>query len=254
MTVGGGQQALSGDAARNGGWTPRELASLAELAETFVRGGAVRRAELFARAVGTAADPAQLRQLRLVLRLIESPLANLALARTPRSLRDMSPATRERYLLGWADSRFALRRTAFHALRKLLTFLAYADPGNGVPNPLLAAIGYRPDDPPIAAAATPIVPLDLAAVGTSDTIELDADVVIVGSGAGGGVVARDLARAGRSVVVLEAGPFVDEPSMPRDELTGFDRLYLNHGLTATWDGAAPCWPAARSAAARWSTG
>ena len=25
--------------------------------------------------------------------------------------------------------------------------------------------------------------------------------------------------------------------MPRDELDGFDRLYLNHGLTTTWDGS-----------------
>ena len=61
--------------------------------------------------------------------------------------------------------------------------------------------------------------------------------MIVGSGAGGGVVAAALAEAGRSVVVLEAGPFVDESSMPRDELDAFGRLYLNHGLLSTWDGS-----------------
>ena len=59
----------------------------------------------------------------------------------------------------------------------------------------------------------------------------------MGSGAGGGVVAAGCAEAGRSVVVLEAGPFVDEASMPRDELAAFDRLYLNHGLVTTWDGS-----------------
>jgi choline dehydrogenase-like flavoprotein len=219
------------------GWSRRELATLAELAETFVRGGAVQRADLFARAVETAADPSQVRQLRLVLRLVEKPLVNLVLARTPRPFRDMSPAARERYLLGWAESRIPLRRTAFHALRKLLTFLAYADPGDGVPNPLLDAIGYRTDDPPVSASPTPIVPLDLGSIPAADPIELDADVVVVGSGAGGGVVAHDLARAGRSVVVVEAGPFVDEGSMPRDEMAGFHQLYLNQGLTATWDGA-----------------
>ena len=59
----------------------------------------------------------------------------------------------------------------------------------------------------------------------------------MGSGAGGGVVAAALAAAGRSVVVLEAGPFVDEASMPRTELDAFDRLYLDHGLLSTWDGS-----------------
>ena len=59
-------------------------------------------------------------------------------------------------------------------------------------------------------------------------------MVVVGSGAAGGVVAADLARAGRSVIVLEAGPFVPEPEMPTDELTAFDRLYLNHGITTSW--------------------
>jgi choline dehydrogenase-like flavoprotein len=39
-------------------------------------------------------------------------------------------------------------------------------------------------------------------------LHLDADVVIVGSGAGGAVVARTLAEAGRSVVVLEEGPYI----------------------------------------------
>ena len=48
-------------------------------------------------------------------------------------------------------------------------------------------------------------------------------------------MAADLARAGRSVIVLEAGPFVPEPEMPVDELAAFDRLYLNHGVNVSWD-------------------
>ncbi len=39
-------------------------------------------------------------------------------------------------------------------------------------------------------------------------LELKADVVVVGSGAGGAVVARDLARDGRSVIVVEEGDWV----------------------------------------------
>jgi choline dehydrogenase-like flavoprotein len=220
-------------------WTDRELATLAELSETFVRGDSLRRSRLAADALLQVADPAQVAQLRLVLRLMESSLGNLLISGRPRSFRQMSPDARERYLLGWGRSRFALRRSAFHGLRKLLTFLAYADPGAQGPNPRLVTIGYHPDEPPIATDPTPIQPLRPAfETGSPDApIVLEADAVIVGSGAGGGVVAAELARAGRSVVVLEAGPFVDEASLPTNELDAFGRLYLNSGLLSTWDGS-----------------
>lgn len=226
--------------ATTGTFSTTELVTLASIAETFVRGGAHRRAALAAEALTAAADPAQVRQLRLALRAMESRIANLLLVGRPVPFRDMAPAVRERYLLGWGTSRLPLRRTAFHGLRKLLTFLAYADPGEtpSAPNPRLEAIGYRPDRPEPTADPTPIRPFVLpAARHPGQPVVIDADVVVVGSGSGGGVIARDLAVAGRDVVVLEAGPFVDEASMPTNELDAFDRLYLNHGIVTTWDGS-----------------
>ena len=106
-------------------------------------------------------------------------------------------------------------------------------------NPRHAVIGYEPELPPLTSERSPIQPhaLDFETGAPDEPITLEADVVVVGSGAGGGVVAATLAEAGRSVVVLEAGPFVDESSMPRDELDAFGRLYLNHGLLSTWDGS-----------------
>jgi choline dehydrogenase-like flavoprotein len=220
-------------------WSEAELATLATLAETFAGGDALRRARLATEALARAADPSQVAQLRLVLRAVESPLANLLLAGRPRSLRSMSPSECERYLLSWATSRIPLRRSAFQAFRKLLTFLAYADPGVEWPNPRLVALGYEPDRPPPTGTPAAIVPLRPPfELGPPDEpMELEADAVVVGSGAAGGVVAAQLAAAGRSVVVLEAGPFVDESSMPTDELDAFGRLYLNCGLLTTWDGS-----------------
>jgi choline dehydrogenase-like flavoprotein len=221
-------------------WTPRELATLAVLAETFVRGDAVRRARLTTEVIDAAADPTQIRQARLVLRVMESRLANLVLAWRPRAFSSMSPAARERYLMTWARSRFGLRRSAFGSLRKLLTYFAYADPGvDASGNARHAVMGYEPEWPPVTDDPTPIRPHALPFDGGSpdEPLTLEADVVVVGSGAGGGVVAAATAEAGRSVVVLEAGPFVDERSMPRNEVDAYQTLYLNRGLVATWDGS-----------------
>lgn len=44
------------------------------------------------------------------------------------------------------------------------------------------------------------------------------DFVIVGSGAAGGVMARELSRAGLSVVVLEQGPRPDVGATEHDEM------------------------------------
>ncbi len=223
-----------------GTWTERELATLAEVAETFVRGDARRRTRLTIEALERAADPEQIHQFHRLLGLMESRVANLILGRRPTRFTSMSQDARERYLLKWSTSPFQSRRTAFGTLRKVMTFLAYADPGaDASGNPRHAVIGYDPELPPLTSDRSPIQPLalDFEMGAQDEPITLEADVVIVGSGAGGGVVAAALAEAGRSVVVLEAGPFVDESSMPRDELDAFGRLYLNHGLLSTWDGS-----------------
>ena len=221
------------------GWRSGEIATLAAVAETFVPVDGTRRARLAIDALGAGTDPDDIARLRRALRLFESPVANLVLAGRPARFADMSPPERERYLLGWATSRLKDRRVAFQALKRLLCFLAYADPGPGGLNPRLDRIGYLPDLDVVTDEPTTIRPEVLAPAArearASSTVTLEADVVIVGSGAGGGVVACDLAGAGRSVVVLEAGPFVSEPSMPTAELAAFDRLYLDHGTTSATD-------------------
>jgi choline dehydrogenase-like flavoprotein len=64
-------------------------------------------------------------------------------------------------------------------------------------------------------------------------LSLAVDVVIVGSGAGGAVTARELARAGRSVVVLEEGPFVPPTEYGRLPPMGtFQRCAREAGLSA----------------------
>ena len=221
-----------------GRFSSSEVRTLASLAETFVPGvDAARIGDLAAQALVRAADPAQVAQLRLVLRLLEQPLANLVTAGRLAGLTAMTIPERERLMLRWAHSPLALKRSGFQALRKLLSFLAYAAPDAEGPNSLLTAIGYATDDPPVTEQPTVVRPMLIERTPGLEPIVLEADVIVVGSGAGGGVMAAELAAAGRSVLVLEAGPAVDETTMPRTELDAFSRLYLNHGLLSTWDGS-----------------
>lgn len=221
-----------------GRFSAGEIRTLASLAETFVRGvDGARIADLAAQALVRAADPAQVTQLRLVLRLLEQPVVNLVTAGRAAGLTAMTIPDRERVLLRWAHSPLALKRSGFQALRKLLSFLAYAAPDESGGNALLTAIGYATDDPPATTEPTPVGPTAIDRSPGIDPVVLEADVIIVGAGAGGGVMAAELAAAGRSVLVIEAGPAVDETTMPRTELDAFSRLYLNHGLLSTWDGS-----------------
>ncbi|GAC1597121.1 MAG: GMC family oxidoreductase [Candidatus Velthaea sp.] len=136
---------------------------------------------------------------------------------------------RERALRALADSPLADLRSGFQAFKRLALFAAYAVADEHGENPLWARIGYpgpRADRPREAPAAL----VTSAARG-----KLRADAVVIGSGAGGGVAAALLARAGLRTIVLEAGPLADEAAHAQNEAQAFAQLYLDAGLTATDD-------------------
>src|SRR5205814_543031 len=102
---------------------------------------------------------------------------------------------------------------------------------DAVAGPLFAAAGYPGAlGPPAEASPPAIVPLRIAA----DT-QLECDVCVVGSGAGGGTAAAVLAGAGLDVVVLEAGEHYEDGDFDGDERTGLARLYVEGGAAATHD-------------------
>jgi long-chain-alcohol oxidase len=142
----------------------------------------------------------------------------------------LSQAERERTLLAFADAPDVQSRAAFQALRKgiLLSYYCLPHEGEG-PNPVDEALGYPG---PLGPATNPppktIQPLEV----TGDT-ELECDVCVVGSGAGGGTAAGVLASAGLDVVVLEAGGYFSEEDFDGEELSGYARMYLNGGGVAT---------------------
>ncbi|OGP83381.1 MAG: hypothetical protein A2Y95_00460 [Deltaproteobacteria bacterium RBG_13_65_10] len=63
-----------------------------------------------------------------------------------------------------------------------------------------------------------------------------ADVVVIGSGAGGAVMAYELANAGRRVVLLEAGPYVPSSEFNEKYADMFERLYVDGAGQTNADG------------------
>ncbi len=75
--------------------------------------------------------------------------------------------------------------------------------------------------------------LDSATVDADVT--LDADVCVVGSGAGGAVAACELAEAGHTVVLVEDGSYLRGEDYVQREEVMYPRLYREGGTKATAD-------------------
>ncbi len=184
--------------------------------------------------IGAVPDAGDRKRLLTLLTLLGSSLANLLLSGRASGLPDLPRPERERLLLSWARSRIPLRRAGFQALKRLANVAYYCWPTTDGSHPAWHAAGYpgpsrAPGDLP---ETLPIMVVDRDAT-------VECDVVVVGSGAGGGVVAGVLAEAGRSVVVLDKGPNPDPKKMTQVEGDMLRHLYLGGGMLMTRSGSMP---------------
>jgi long-chain-alcohol oxidase len=171
------------------------------------------------------ATRADRRQLLAVLRALDGRLGALALTGRPTPVSARPPAAAEALLRRWSGSRLPPYRRLAAALVGAAALAAYGWPGpdrdrTGYPGPL----GPAPDEP------ARLAPLRLDA-----DERLACDVVVVGSGAGGGVVAGELARAGLDVVVLEKGGYHAERDFHHREGDAYRDLYLYAATLTTTD-------------------
>ncbi|MEM6272381.1 MAG: GMC family oxidoreductase N-terminal domain-containing protein [Bacteroidota bacterium] len=174
----------------------------------------------------TATERKEFQQL---LSLLENPLVGLVWGRSWGRFRQLNPAVQERVLRCWSGSRFNLFRKAFQSVKRLTTFLSYGSSEDGM-NPSWKAMGYPgpldlpPGPIPKIRPLTPQVDM-----------EFSCDVVVVGSGAGGGVVAGMLAEAGQHVIVIEKGPFVSGKGWNQRETEMVRKTYDGQGALVTKD-------------------
>ncbi|MBA3874021.1 MAG: GMC family oxidoreductase N-terminal domain-containing protein [Anaerolineae bacterium] len=168
-------------------------------------------------------------QLQLVLNLFESPLFNRVAVGKMQAFSDMSLDDRTEALRTWGDSDLAPARQFFQSLKRLALFLCYASMPNNEPNPAWASLHYPERPPQTEPAPTPIKPLTI-----SEPTTLYTDVLVIGSGAGGGVIAGELSAAGQEVIVVEKGGYYADHEFSGRELAS-QSLFEKGGLLTTSD-------------------
>jgi choline dehydrogenase-like flavoprotein len=228
------------EAVRTVGFTAREREALRSLADALVPrtdGPLVASAsELGVPALAEEAighiPPGIQKEFRRLLHTVENPALNLILSGRPSRFSRLPPDAQEAYLLSWARSRLGAKRRGFHSIKRLVCFLYYSALLDGG-NPAWPVMGYAlQDDRGTTPPSGELRPLPV-----DRETELEADVAVVGSGAGGAVIAARAAEAGYRVLVLESGPLLTPATFPRREISGTDRMFDRHGLLTTKDNA-----------------
>ncbi|RQM20819.1 hypothetical protein B5M09_010240 [Aphanomyces astaci] len=160
---------------------------------------------------------------------------------------ELTVGEREDALRNLTLSSFAKVRSLFQVFKALVSFCMFAKTRSvhGKLNPLWENLHYpgRPEEkkrPPRSQFWEPTFE-DMTAMakvaGKGNPITLETDVVVIGSGAGGGVVgtSAELAQAGHRVLVLEKAVYFHPADASFNELQGFWDHYESAALLTSED-------------------
>ena len=242
-----------------------QRASLAVLAPCVLRGAppSTESADEFVARCDARLEllPAHRRaQLGLALEVLAARTAVLLAIGKPTPFAALTTADQTRCFERWLNSALAPLRSASHSVRRLLLAVHYARPE------VSEAIGYAGpmylrsprvswegpmsgsnhiDEPvargsvhlPMHIAPAPLPRGVIPAVAMRADVHRTADVVVIGTGAGGAVTAARLAEAGFEVVVLESGAYRTRADFDEREAELTEQLYADGALRTTDDGS-----------------
>ncbi|KAI3723481.1 hypothetical protein L2E82_35090 [Cichorium intybus] len=210
--------------------------------------------------------------VRLVVTLLSTRLGTLLLSGSlclshkwpyVHKFSEISLHKREKIMQKWFNHRFLTPiRLGFVFIKTLCLLVFFSEVGEKADsNPAWKAIGYHVDiteehpkkdqnERPLQKGMVEImketdqslVPsllqkgLDVTEELKESICRIKCDVVIVGSGCGGGVAAALLAKSGKKVVVLEKGNYFTQKDYSKLEGPSLDQLYESGGILPTLDG------------------
>nr|XP_018624552.1 long-chain-alcohol oxidase FAO2 isoform X2 [Nicotiana tomentosiformis] len=215
-------------------------------------------------------NPEAMLIIRIVVFLLSTRLGSLVLCgrvcldkRWPfvHNFSELSLKQRESLLQRWSRESFLLPlRITFLLIKTMCFFIFFSWTDENCKNPAWEAIGYQPDTRQTPSENHKERPLEKGIVETinesdetlkeslskkgvpltedtkDNTFKIRCDVVIVGSGCGGGVAAAILAKSGHKVVVLEKGHYFVPEDYSGLEGPSLNELYETGAMLTTDDG------------------
>lgn len=174
---------------------------------------------------------------------------------------DISLEKREIVMQKWFNNRFLTPiRLAFVFIKFLCLYIFFTQVGEDSKNPAWDDIGYQVDNEENSSETPDERPLQKGIVETiyetessivkslvqkglkvtedtkNNMYKVQCDVVIVGSGCGGGVAASVLASSGQKVVVLEKGNYFTKSDYSSLEGPSQSQMYESGGILSSLDG------------------
>jgi long-chain-alcohol oxidase len=172
------------------------------------------------------------RRLRFIVGVLGRRSGTFLLTGRPVPFHHWSREQRVAVMSVWSTSRLAFRRQLFQVFKRLSLLAFLGDTEEDGTNPVWPEIGY-----PGPVSDPPATPKSIRTTTLDGDTTLSCDAVVIGSGAGGGVVAAELSAAGKDVIVLEEGGYYNEADFNQLELDMMRKLYYQGGFAATADAA-----------------
>ena len=217
-----------------------------ELVAQFARDGFIDHPHLIDRLAHQASkslSKATLGDINLLLSVLSTRAGTFAFTGHLTPFAKLDVKAREAVLKRWSSSPFALLQKAAAGFKGLSLIVYYR-----FHQPAWEATGYMEGpsedwkhagkDEAQTSYYDYVFENDKLATQAANTdVVLDTDVLIVGSGSGGGVVAAYLAQRGVRVLVAEKGTYMRPSEMKGREDQGYPDMYEGEGLMPTEDGS-----------------
>ena len=180
-------------------------------------------------------SPPNVSQLSILLSALSTRAGTLLLTGHATPFPKLDVLTREKIVINWMTSHLSPFRKLAKTFISVPLFAFYSNVG-----PAIEAIGYPfMGDPERATKLSITTPKPYAYQFQSITDDLQVfttDILIAGSGSGGGVAASVLSKAGYRVTIVEQGQYIPCDQLAGTQTEGWSKMFLGNGILTAEEG------------------